>query len=339
MKFAVGYRPMGSPSFYERMEPVIEHIAELYFPWPGIASGRAPIGTMGGYGDYTVQAELEDDLRRFHASGVTLDLLFNSNCMGEYAISEHLRGQVSGVIDHIEEHVAPVGVVTTASPAIAHIVKSRYPGIRTRASVNMRIGTVKGMQYLAHLFDEYLVQRDYNRDLARIETLCEWAAQNGKTLHMLANSGCMRFCSGQTFHDNMVAHGEGIDEVRNMGDFSAHTCWNYLSERANWVSVLQNTWVRPEDIGRYARWFPVVKLATRMHPNPFIVVSAYARGSWSGNLLDLMEPGYSSAFAPYVIDNTRFPADWHERVTACDKECHRCGYCKKVLETVLQRID
>jgi hypothetical protein len=321
------------------VQPLVGHIAEIYFAWPGMASGRAVVGSARGYGDYTALALLEEDLRRFHEAGVTLDLLCNSNCYGDYALSEHLQNEVHGVIDHIGETIAPVGVVTTSSPAVAHVVRRDYPDVRTRASVNMRIGTVKGMQYLARLFDEYLIQRDYNRDLGRIEELSAWAMENGKRLHMLANSGCMSFCSGQIFHDNMVAHGEGIEEVRNMPDFPAHTCWNYLGDRGHWVSVLQNTWVRPEDLDRYERWFPVVKLATRMHPNPWMVLEAYSGKKWRDNLLDLMEPGFSSAFAPYIIDNTRFPGDWFDRTTACDKNCSRCDYCAGVLERALRRVD
>lgn len=336
MKFAVGYRPFQGRSFVEHLGPALEHVAELYFAWPGMASGRSPVGVMRGYRDHDAQAILETDLRCCHAAGISLDLLLNSNCYGEYAISEHLQNQVRGVIEHLQARVAPIAVVTTASPAIAFVVKRDYPALRTRASVNLRIGSVKGMEYLARLFDEFVIQRDYNRDLERVETLWTWASQHGKRLHLLANSGCMRFCSAQAFHDNLVAHGEGIDEVRNLPDFPVHACWHYLRDRRNWVSVLQNTWVRPEDLHHYRHWFPVVKLATRMHPAPWMVVDAYGRGQWRHNLLDLMEPGFTAAFAPYIIDNTRFPGDWFQHVSHCPRNCHACTYCAGVLERVLR---
>jgi len=43
-------------------------------------------------------------------------------------------------------------------------------------------------------------------------------------------------------------------------------------------------------------------------------------------------------FAPSIIDNTRFPPDWFELSTACDKRCHRCDTCAAVLEQVLVRV-
>lgn len=71
-------------------------------------------------------------------------------------------------------------IVTTASLMIARTIKNNFPDIEVRASVNMRIGTVKAMEYIADLFDSYNIQREYNRDLRRITELKEWADKHGK---------------------------------------------------------------------------------------------------------------------------------------------------------------
>jgi hypothetical protein len=108
-----------------------------------------------------------------------------------------------------------------------------------------------------------------------------------------------------------------------------------MREPLNRVAVLQATWVRPEDLHHYVGLFDLVKLATRLHERPQAVIGAYSRRAWKGNLLDLLEPGFSPLFAPKVIDNARFPPDWFEKTSSCDKQCHRCGYCEDVLKTVL----
>ena len=113
MTFAVGYRPMEETSFFDHVQSSIGHIAELYFSWPGQSSGRAAIGASHGYNYFAVQSILEADLRRFHQAGISLDLLFNSNCYGDYALSQHLENQVGSIIEHLCEKVAPVAVVTT----------------------------------------------------------------------------------------------------------------------------------------------------------------------------------------------------------------------------------
>ncbi len=315
-----------------------EHIAEVYFPWADMPSGRAPLATRRGYTDWAAQRDLERDLFRLREMGVRLDLLFNAACYGGRAISEWLENQVRSVLDYLEAGVGGADIVTTTSPFVARTVKRYFPNVEVRASVNMRIGTIKGMQYLADVFDSYHVQREYNRDVAYLRELKAWADGAGKRLIMLVNSGCMIHCSGQSFHDNMVAHEAEIDECRNVTDWNAHTCWRFLQDPANRVSVLQNTWVRPEDLHHYEGLFEVVKLATRMHARPRAVIDAYVNRRFRGNLLDLMEPGFGPAFAPAIIDNTRFPEDWFERTSTCDRRCHACDYCAGVLERVLVKV-
>ncbi len=337
MKFSVGYQlPDDSPlGFMEAVEEWKDHVSEVFFPWLGFRTCRAPLNERDGYTDWTVQESLESDLRRLKTLGVKLDLLFNANCHGGEALSVKLSNQVRSIIDHLGEAVGGVEIATAASPFIAQVIKRHYPDIEVRASVNMRIGTVKGMEYMADLFDSFHVQREFNRDLGHLAMLKEWADANGKRLIMLANSGCMIHCSGQTFHDNLVSHDAEVICMRNVEGWNPHSCWRFLKKRENWPSVLQNTWIRPEDLHHYDKLFDTVKLATRMHSNPGMVIGAYATRKHYGNTLDLFEPGFGPAFHPWIVDNTRFPADWFEKTSSCSKLCHKCGYCRKVLADCL----
>ncbi len=337
MKFSVGFQlnDVGEEPFSQVVADYRDHISEVFFSWQDIPSGRGGVTTRHGFTDWTAQQRTEEELRRIKELGVKLDLLFNGNCYGAYALSEKLANTVCSVITHLEEVGCGVEIVTTASLAIAHTIKKHFPEIEVRASVNMKIGTVKGMEYLADLFDSFHVQRDYNRDLAYLAQLKEWADAHGKKLILLANSGCFIHCSGQIFHDNTVAHESEICEIANLQDFNPYVCWRALKDRKNWVKILQNTWIRPEDLHHYEGLFDTVKLATRLHQLPGMVIGAYARGSYFGNTLDLTEPSFSHALAPFIVDNSRFPADWFEKTSTCDKQCHKCGYCQSVLEQVL----
>ena len=336
MRFAVGYQLAegDEESFVDLVADYREHIAEVYFPWVGMPSGRADLTNRRGLVNWAGQAQLEAELQALREMGVGLDLLFNANCYGRYAASEHLQNQVMSVIDHLGQVAGGVDAVTTTSLAVARTVKKHYPSIEVRASVNMRIGTVQGMRYVAGLFDGYYVQRDFNRDLERLGQLKAWADANDKRLYLLANSGCLAFCSGQVFHDNMVAHDAEIDEVANIPNWTPMVCWNLLKDPANRAIVLQATWIRPEDLHHYDDLFPVIKLATRMHASPRMVVSSYVRRKHHGNLLDLFEPGYARAFAPDVLDNDRFPDDWFTRTATCGHGCDVCDYCGAVLDKI-----
>jgi len=340
MKFAVGYQLFndGEESFTDIVNDFSNHISEVFFPWTDEPSCRASLSERNGFTDWSAQEQLIYELAEIRQKGVKLDLLFNANCYGGKAVSKYLENRVRSIIEYLGETTGGISIATTTSPAIAHIIKKHFPEIEVRASVNMRIGTVKGMQYLSDLFDSFHIQRDYNRDFERIEELKEWTDSNGKKLIMLANSGCLKFCSGQTFHDNMVAHEIDIDETVNMSEWNPHTCWRLFKDRKNWVCLLQNTWIRPEDIHHYDKYFDTVKLATRMHCRPAMVIRAYAERKYYGNLLDLCEPGFGPAIAPWIIDNSKFPPDWFEKTSGCAGKCHKCSYCESVLEKVLVKI-
>ena len=337
MKYAVGFQLYkdGEQPFSEIVRTYQENISEVFFAWQDMPTGRSNIATLHGYTDWHAQNRTIEELQIIKGMGIKLDLLLNGNCYGTYAISEKLENQIVSILEYLEEVVGEVDIVTTASLAVAHIVKKHYPNIETRASVNMRIGTIKGMEYLSDLFDSFCVQREYNRYLAHLQKLQEWAKQNGKHLTILANSGCFYQCSGQVFHDNLVAHESEICEVRNMKDFTPYVCWRNLKKKENWHMILENTWIRPEDICHYEGMFGTIKLATRMHEFPGLVIDAYVRGRYYGNTLDLFEPGFGTALAPYVVNHSSFPQDWFERTTNCSRNCHACGYCKEVLEKVL----
>jgi collagenase-like PrtC family protease len=336
MKFAVGYQ---LPE--EDEEPITKVVAdyrdlieEVYFPWLDMPSGRSPMASSSGYTEETAQERLMDDLRVFRGMGIKLDVLFNANCYGGASLSQSLADQVCSIVGRLVESVG-LEVVTTTSLMIARTIRRRFPQVDVRASVNMRLGTVKAMEYVADFFDSFYLHREFNRDFGRIREIKEWTDANGKGLHLLVNSGCMSYCSGQTFHDNLVAHEAEIAETLNVSGWNPSLCWNYYADRSHWVSLLQNSWIRPEDLHHYEGWFSVGKLATRMHSNPRKVLHAYCERRYRGNLLDLFEPGHGPLIAPFILDNSRFPEDWFERTTECGKRCHQCRYCTEVLGQVL----
>lgn len=337
MKFSVGYQlPEGDEaSFFDYTADYTDSIGEVYFPWPFLPSGRSPMGARDGHADWKAAGRLLEDLRAFGERGVSRNLLLNANCMGADSLSVQYQNLIISVVEHLLEEAGLEGV-TTSSLMAAHVVKENFPGVKTRASVNMRIGTAASMEAVSDLFDGFCVQRECNRDLKITGDLKNWADANGRSLVMLANSGCMNYCPGQVFHDNLVAHEGEISGVKNIEDFNPLACWRHYRKREKRYGLLHgSSWVRPEDIGNYDGYYPLVKLATRMHSNPLMVIDAYSKRRFFGNLLDLFEPSHNALFAPSIIDNACFPDDWFERSSACDRTSSECGYCSSVLEEVL----
>jgi hypothetical protein len=329
MKFAAGYQCIAvGELFSELIKDYLPAVGEVYFSYPGIASGRPESDCLP---DKIEQTEYE--LSAIRQMGVALDLLINGNCYGRYAVSEKFERQILTTIDHLGKNGLMPEIVTTTTPFAAASVKKYFPEIEVRASVNMRIDSTTAMEYLSDKFDSFYIRRDLQRDLETVERFSVWCRNNGKKLCMLANSGCLRNCPYQTFHDNLVSHDEEIREIRNVRDFQPHLCWERYQEKENAADFLRSSWIRPEDVRHYASLIDVVKLATRNTSSVRMILGAYTSEHFDGNLFDLTEPCFSSLFAPAVLDNRLL--DNVELPGLCGTNCTHCGKCEAVLKQAM----
>ena len=299
MKFTVGLQ-YGRQSFLDCILENKQHIGEVYFAWGSFPNGRSNQLQNTAFAPWELQQKQIETLKTLGEAGIQLNLLFNANCYGAESQSRALFERIGQTVDYIESSFG-LASVTTTSPLIAKFVKNNFPNIATRASVNMEIGTVQGMDYLAGYFDGYYMKRELNRDLDAVAHLSAWCKANGKSLHMLANSGCLNHCSAHNFHDNLVAHESEIAKMDNAYNFGG-ICHEYLRDPDHHKSLIEDTnFIRPEDMHKYEPYFTAAKLATRIHPAPTAVVNSYIRGKYSGNILDILEPKHS--IYPYVIEN------------------------------------
>ncbi|MCA1809236.1 MAG: hypothetical protein LC725_07300 [Lentisphaerae bacterium] len=101
MKFAIGYQQPEHEPFPAMVADYRAQVDEVYFPWVGAPSGRAPLGAGSSRRDWQAQAILEEDLIHLREMGVRLDLLFNANCYGGDALSERLANEVCSIVDHL----------------------------------------------------------------------------------------------------------------------------------------------------------------------------------------------------------------------------------------------
>lgn len=299
MQYMVGLQ-FTSDEFLQCIEENKEHIYEVYFSWGDFPNGRNSQIESSLFLPWELQQRQIEVLRRMADSDIKLNLLFNGNCYGADSLSRVFYNKIGDTVDYISTNFG-LNSVTVTSPLIAKFIKSNFEGIEVRASVNIGIGTTQGMDYVADCFDSYYMQREYNRDFKKIKELKDWCDNNGKELYVLANSGCLNFCSTHTFHDNLVAHEVQISKMDNAFSFEG-VCKKYLEDEKNYISLINDTnFIRPEDISLYEPYFKAVKLATRVHKTPHTVLKSYINQKYSGNILNLLEPAHS--IYPYVIEN------------------------------------
>lgn len=317
--------------FQEACARHLPRIREIFFAWPGVLSCRpAPEFTP------EIRARMLDDLRWARANGLELDTLFNCNCYGEKAISQEMADFVRRTLREMDAEGLFPETVTTTSPFVATVLRRDFPRVKIRWSVNQRVHGTLGFECVDELFDSFYVSREHHRDIAYLKEVSDWARQHGKTLGIQANSGCLRQCPFQTFHDNLHGHGRiAQSKAGESFGFSVFRCkTNY--ERGNYEDFLRATWLRPEDLARYEPLVDVVKIATRRHPDPTGVLEAYATGSYHGDLAKLMDPVHDF---PKGFDNDRFGVSplWPEVLACRDaNNCRHCGKCTALMAEVFR---
>lgn len=335
-KFAVGYYFAEPGKFIQLVRPYLASILEIYFPFPGILSARE----LHGDDDERFRSVLIPDLKWFREQGLKLDLLFNATCYGEKSYSTDFRLEIERALKRLDDEGVKPEIITTTSPFVATVVRKKHPDIEIRASVNLKIGSTLAMEYVSDLYDSFYMSRDLQRDIPTLRRFSEWCAEHGKKLCMLVNSGCLRNCPSQVFHETLLAHGFWrIGQETALMKKGPLLCRNIFGNSARAEEILRATWIRPEDLHLYAPYVSAFKLSTRdLVSDASPILKAYCSGHWDGNLLSILDPNFSDDFGPKMIDNSAFPKDWGESGTAalCAINCTHCGKCTQVLERVLK---
>ena len=300
MKYSVGYQLSNNTEFLNKIIEYKSHIYEVYFSWGDFPNGRNNQVKRADMLPWEAQSKQMDDLKRLSDAGIELNLLFNANCYGADSQSREFFNKIGDTIDYIKNCYG-LKSVTTTSPLIAKFIKNNFENLHIRASVNMEIGSIEGMKYIAEYFDSFYMKRELNRDFNAIEKLYRWTKESGKELFLLANSGCLNNCSVHNFHDNLVAHENEISKMDNAYDFRG-ICKEFLKKEENYIALIENTnFIRPEDIYKYEPYFKAAKLATRVNPRPVRILESYIKGSYSGNILEILEPAHN--IYPYIVEN------------------------------------
>ena len=175
--------------FVEACTPWVARIREVFFAWPGVLSCRpAPEFTP------EVRERMFADLMWCRENGILLDTLFNCNCYGDNAISPELADVVEATLRDMNGRGLFPDIVTTTSPFIATVLRQRFPQVKIRWSVNIRVHGTVGFECVDELFDSFYASRERHRDIAYMKELSAWArsstsASAGAARTMRAGTG------------------------------------------------------------------------------------------------------------------------------------------------------
>ena len=158
VRYAVGLQNRND-AFLQKIIENREYIYEVYLSWGDFPNGRSSQLRSAEYTEWEMQRWQTEALERLAKARIPLNLLFNANCYGRDSQSRALFSKIGNTADYIKSSFG-LSSVTTTSPLIAKFFKYNFAGIEVRASVNMEIGTVQGMAYVAQYFDSYYMKRE-----------------------------------------------------------------------------------------------------------------------------------------------------------------------------------
>lgn len=339
-KWLVGYQVRENSVFLQEILKRKAHIGEVYFSWGSLPSGRHGSTVHPSLTEWEAARKMEADLTAMREAGIAFNLLLNAGCYGADSLSRHFLRSTCDLVDEMRERFS-VRSVTTTSPVLANLIRDNFSGMEVRASVNMGIGTVEAMEYLADTFNGFYFQREKNRDRAALLRLRVWCQAHGKKSYLLANSGCLNDCPVRHFHDNLVAHEQEIVTRDNAVTFQP-LCRDVFQKSTDPGDYLRRlSFIRPEDVHLYDGLSDGIKLATRVHPFPERVLRAYDEERWNGNLPDLTEPSHSAVLYPRIIENSALPECFGETVSSCGQKCRRgeaCAFCTEAARQALREL-
>ena len=161
MKYMIGYGIQSAERFIDEIINHKDRISEVYFSWGDFPNGRS---NALGNSELTYISAMEkqmSDLRRMSENGLKFNLLLNGNCYGRQSLSRAFFEKIGETTDYILTSYG-LSSITTTSPIIAKFIKDNFKDLEVRASVNMDIGTIEGMDYVSQYFDGYYMKREYS---------------------------------------------------------------------------------------------------------------------------------------------------------------------------------
>ena len=304
-------------------------VSEVFFPLPGMVSGVR----QSDFADDETATRFYRDLSRLRAMDMNGVLLFDAACYGGDVVSESFFKFVERGVRTVQDAIHLKAIVTM-TPPLAEFLKKAFPKLEIRASVNERIGFVNQMEYAGRYYDGFYLKSDACRDIRLVEKARQWCDAHGKTLHLVANNGCLYECPFLLEHLNTMGHQAAIIAGGSAWNGRAMQCREALTEAADRVQILQGGWIRPEDLGRMEGFFDTIALLSNDITQALKVLKAYTEGHWDGDLLELLEPCHAGVAGLPPLRNDAFPSDWFDKTSSCGHMCDGCGYCAEILRQI-----
>ena len=332
--------------------------------------GKLPTDVIGGVRPSFLlpqvsREEAADHIRHVQQRGIRFNYLINTMCIDNIHYSREGYRQMVELLEWIGSTGAEI--VTVGFPYMIRLVREVLPGMKIKASSVCRINSVsRARQYEDLGVDEIIIDENINRDFDTLEAIRKALDCQAE---LIANPCCLHDCPHQGEH---VAHDGHASQSHSKDNYCylQYPYYNCTMKKfSEPVEILKARWIRPEDLTAYeAIGYDRFKVVERFKKTGVLLetVRAYDRRRFDGNLIDILTLTNPDVYlkpdmeyfnkpehvnVPFIaqvgglmdfalrdfihIDNRKLDGfiDFFRENGSCrNRDCDRCGYCRKVFE-------
>ena len=260
-----------------------DSIEELY--------GKLPQDVVGGGRASAVlpsvsKKKLANHILDMHKEGIRFNYLLNSTCLDNLEWSMSWQRRFRKFLDYLVK--SGVDKVTVSIPYLLEVIKKKYPQLEVCISVHTGINFLRRAKFWQDLgADEVTLFMDINRDFPLLKQI---RSHIKCKLRLIANLACLYGCPFYHYHANLQSHAsQGLHPSRGF-------VLDYCTLRCRFIRLMRpeefirSRWIRPEDVKTYEEiGIDSLKFVNRDMKTEAIclIVDAYTRRSYKGNMLDL----------------------------------------------------
>lgn len=223
-----------------------------------------------------------------HRRGLRFNYLLNTTCIGNLEFTRGGYRKIRKMLDWLSE--IQVDAVTLSLPFLVQVVKRHYPHFQVNISTQADIDSLEKARYWEALGADLLTLSHVNAN-RNFEAIAQITSHCGCRTQLIANMLCKRSCPFVTLHGNFNAHASQSWAKTNRYNLDYYFISCLAESFCDPVQVIKANWIRPEDVPAYeALGIDRIKLAERGLKTSALsaILSAYQKGSYDGNLMDLI---------------------------------------------------
>jgi collagenase-like PrtC family protease len=281
-------------------------------------------------------ADIKEQTDYAHQHDLKMNIVVNPSCLGGY----HLTLEGYKLFTRYFEELNKAGVdgVTVAEPYFVELLRD-LP-METVVSCIAHVDSPQRAEFFEALgADTIALDTNINRNFPVLEAITKAVRCD---LKILVNEGCLYKCPFRHAHFNLFSHitanRSALMKSQSTNIFSDYYFDKCISIRVrDPAQIIRSPWIRPEDLQEYeALGIDSFKITGRANAVNWIIncVEAYARRSFTGNLLDLIDCPSELRYT-FHVDNELLDGSIEQWKT-CKKICDECRYCDGLTGKVLR---